>query len=93
MDELTDKQKKFIVKWKGRRKKKYLFILLKIYWGIPIGLVIYFCLGRFSVDFDLVRFLIALAAFVAGGLYHGLSIYNSLDKAYLKVCNNENTLE
>jgi len=94
MDELTDKQKKFIVKWKERRKKKYLFILLHVYWGIPLGLIMYFSLGRFkSVDFDIVRFLVAFTVFVASGLYHGLTIYNALDKAYLKVCDKEEVLE
>ena len=94
MDELTEKQKKFIVKWKERRKKKYLFILLHVYWGIPLGLIMYFSIGRSkSVDFNLVRFLVAFTAFVASGLYHGITTYNALDKAYLKVCDKEEILE
>jgi len=93
MKELTEKQEKFIVKWKERRKKKFLYIIQNIYWGIPLGIVIYFSLNHFKLgDFDLIRFLIAFTFFVINGLYHGQKQYNLLEKAYLKTVDNEDVL-
>lgn len=93
MKDLTKKQEIFITKWKERRKKKFLYIFLKVYWGLPLGIVMYLSLNHFKLgDFDLVRFLIALTTFVISGLSQGLRLYNSLNKIYLKMVDNEDVL-
>jgi hypothetical protein len=93
MKELTEKQAKFIVKWKELRKKKFLYILKNIYWGIPLGIIIYFSLNHFKLgSFDLERFLITFTFVVISVLYYGQKQFNILEKAYLKTVDNEDIL-
>jgi len=96
MTELNNKQTDFCIRWEKRRQKKvrYVFLHGVVYWGLPMGVVLYFVLNQFKTEnMDLSKFQTTLTIAAIAGLFYGISQYNKLEKIYLKICDDEDILQ
>ncbi|MFT3752294.1 MAG: hypothetical protein QM800_05260 [Paludibacter sp.] len=92
MKELNSKQEKFYSRWKDRRNKKFTYIFLHgtIYWGLPLGVLMFLLQCHFRTEnMNLSGFITSIILFGIGGFFWGLNQYNGIDKTYLELNNDK----
>lgn len=95
MREFTNKEEKNYLKWEKQRKKKWIYIFVHgtIYWGLPVGITLFLTESHFKTEnMNLHNFITTVSLFGIGGLFSGLSQYNRIDKAFLKLGDDDQIL-
>ena len=85
MKELDARGETFIKSWKEKRTKKwkYAFVHGSIYWGLPIGIVVFLFNSHLQVEkMFLSKFLIEVVVFMIGGYLHGLYEFKRIDALF-----------
>jgi uncharacterized membrane protein len=92
MKDQTARGMRFINKWQKQRTKKwkYAFLHGSIFWGLPVSITLFLFDSHFEVDqMDLSTLFNLIMVFLAGGFVSGLFEFKRIDKAYLRMLEEE----
>jgi uncharacterized membrane protein len=92
MKDQTARGMRFINKWQKQRTKKwkYAFLHGSIFWGLPVSITLFLFDSHFEVDqMNLSKLFILIMVFLAGGFVSGLFEFKRIDKAYLRMLEEE----
>ena len=92
MKDQTARGMRFINKWQKQRTKKwkYAFLHGSIFWGLPVSITLFLFDSHFEVDqMDLSTLFNLIMVFLAGGFVSGLFEFKRMDKAYLRMLEEE----
>lgn len=84
---VSHKEKKFLEKWKVRRKSKVKYMsVFGLGWMLLVGVISYFFGIRFHLDqFNLLSFLISLGVHALGGVSLGYLFFQAQEKRFRQV--------
>lgn len=92
MKDQTARGMRFINKWQKQRTKKwkYAFLHGSIFWGLPVSITLFLFDSHFELDqMNLSKLFILIMVFLAGGFVSGLFEFKRIDKAYLRMLEEE----